>query len=333
MTSDAPSHAPFFIIGNDRSGTTMLRLILDRGAQTALPTESMFLGDFAPVRRRGGLDDHDAAVRFTERVWNHPKVALWELDGEPTPPPVGLSHDEAYRWAIEQPYLAYMRRDGKTRWADKTPYYLEWVDEIKAVFPEAKFIELVRDGRDVGLSIMPLPFGGNNAWVTGRDWARGIRLGQAAHERWPGDVFTVQYEQLTADPAPYIQRMCEFLGMEYSPDMLNVEKTDSSKIVADQAEWFTNLWAGINQKSVGKWKRKMSEKDQAIFLAAAGPELAAHGYEPGAGGVPATVGPVRSAWYLTANFARRLVNLVKLRIFQERGRELRYVVTRRMQRT
>lgn len=342
---------PFFIVGNDRSGTTMLRLILDRSAAFAIPTESMFLGDFAPVRRgaggrgarggpaaqghgsgdeTGGLGDHAAAAAFARRVWQHPKVRLWGMDGEPPVPPTGLSHDEAYRWCVEAPYLEFMRREGKTRWGDKTPYYIEHVDEIAAIFPEARFVELVRDGRDVALSIMPLPFGANNAYVAARDWARGIRLGRAAAARYPERWHTVRYEQLTAEPEAHIRALCAFLDISFTPDMLNVEKTDQRKVVADQAAWFGNLWAGINQGSVGKWKRKMPERDCAIFQAVAGEELDAHGYEPGPRPIP--VGGIDAARWQAGNFGQRLVNLWKLRIVQERGRELRYVARRKLQR-
>ena len=91
--NDAASHAsgdapPFFIVGNDRSGTTMLRLILDRSGDLAIPTESMFLGDFAQVRAGSiNLGDHAEAVAFARTVWNHPKVALWDLPGEAPVPP------------------------------------------------------------------------------------------------------------------------------------------------------------------------------------------------------------------------------------------------------
>ena len=74
--------APFFLVGHDRSGTTMLRLILDRG-QAAIPPESMFLADFSPVFRRGGLEQPGRAERLLREVWNHPHVRLWNLAGEP----------------------------------------------------------------------------------------------------------------------------------------------------------------------------------------------------------------------------------------------------------
>ena len=312
----------------------MLRLILDRSGDLAIPTESMFLGDFAQVRAGSiNLGDHAEAVAFARTVWNHPKVALWDLPGESPVPPEGLTHAQAYRWCVEAPYRAFAARDGKARWGDKTPYYLAWLDELKAVWPEARIIELVRDGRDVALSIMPLPFGGNNVWVAGSDWARGIRDGQAAASRWPNDVLTVKYEDLTADPEPHIREVCTFLGITYHADMLNVEKTEKHKVVADQESWFTNLWAGINQKSVGKWRSRMSPREQAVFAAAASEELEFHGYDLGEHAGSVNVGSARSAAYQVTNFGGRLKNFVKLRIVQERGRELRYVAKRKLTRS
>lgn len=312
----------------------MLRLILDRSADLAIPTESMFLGDFAKVRTGArNLADHAAAIEFARTVWSHPKVALWNLPGDAPVPPAGLTHIDAYRWCIEAPYRAFAERDGATRWGDKTPYYLSWLDEIKAVWPDARIIELVRDGRDVALSIMPLPFGGNNVWVAGNDWARGIRDGQAAVSRWPDDVLTLKYEDLTADPEPHIRAVCEFLDIAFHGDMLNVEKTEKHKVVADQEGWFTNLWAGINQKSVGKWRTRMSAREQAVFAAAAGEELELHGYDLGEYAGSVQVSNARGTAYQVANFGGRLKNFVKLRIVQERGREIRYVAKRKLTRS
>jgi hypothetical protein len=328
----ASAAAPFFIVGNDRSGTTMLRVILDRADGIAIPTESMLLGDFARVRRHGDLSTAAALDAFVQRVWKHPKVALWGIEGNPPAAPSGLDHASAYRWAVEQPYRAFALRDGAARWGDKTPYYLDWIDELKAVWPDARIIELVRDGRDVALSIMPLPFGGNNVHVAASDWARGIRLGRAAAERYVGDVLTVRYEDLTGNPGAEVQRVCTFLDIPYEERMLAIEESPSDKVVADQQAWFTNLWNGINQGSVGKWRTRMSARDLEIFAAAAGDELEQHGYELGVA-QRASFGPLHRAWWVTANFARRWVNLVKLRIVQERGRELRYVVGRKLGRS
>lgn len=329
------SRPPFFIVGADRSGTTMLRLILDRaGAGAALPPETMFISDFLGAWHEGGLDDHAAAVALTRRVWNHPKVRQWGIGGEPELPPPGLPHEEAFRWAVEQPYLAYMRRDGKQWWADKTPPYIDRIDELAAIFPGAKFIELVRDGRDVALSILTVPFGDATTWHAARRWAHCVRVGAEQRRRRPDDVLLVRYEDLVAEPEAHVRRICEFLDIDFDPDMLRVEETDPSKIVAHQQAWFSNLWGGINQRAVRRWERQMPTREQREFLAAAGPELEMHGYAPGASATePLVPGALRRAWLGLRNIVGRIVNLVKLRLVEERGSELRWVIARRLGRS
>lgn len=321
---------PFFIVGSDRSGTTMLRLMLDRASDgPAIPPETMFITDFRGVLRGGGLDEHDAAKEFTRRVWGHPRVQLWGIQGEPAVPPAGLSHADAFRWAVEQPFLAYMRRDGKQWWADKTPPNIDHIDLLAEVFPGARFVELVRDGRDVALSMQTMPWGDNNAWTCGLRWAACIREGERQRAARPEQMLLVRYEDLVTDPRQQLERVSEFLGIEYDDEMLAVEKTDTSKL--QHQDWFSNLWQGINTSAMDKWRTKMDEHDQRVFLAAAGPELALHGYDDG-GLEPAIVGAWRRRRYEVANFARRLVNFVRLRVITERGAELRWVIARRLAR-
>jgi hypothetical protein len=317
---------PFFVVGNDRSGTTMLRLVLDRGG-VAIPPESMYLVDFARVRRNGDLSDPAAAAAFLRRVWEHPRVRLWKLPGDPPTVPSGVGHADAYRFAVEAPFRAYARVQGKERWADKTPLYLAHLEELDAVWPAARFVVLVRDGRDVALSLMGVPFGPNNVWAAARFWAAGIRRGEAAARRYPGRVITLRYEDAVSDPKAEVRRLCEFLGLSYEDDMLAIERSDASKVVKDQAGWFTNVWAGINPSAVGKWRSAMTPRQQAVFSAIAGPELERMGYEPGE--APAELGANVRA-YQAHDAAMRGVNFVRLRLLQERGREVGYVLKRKL---
>ena len=119
------------------------------------------------------------------------------------------------------------------------------------------------------------PFGPNNVWAAARFWARGIDLGADAEKRLGDRVLTVRYEDLVVDPATHVERLCAFLGLEFDPEMLAIERTDASKVLKDQAGWFTNVWAGINQSAVGKWRREMSPRQQRVFDQVAGPQLEA----------------------------------------------------------
>ena len=329
MPSEDASAPPFFIVGNDRSGTTMLRLILDRSS-VAIPPESMFLVDFEHVRQAGGLGDPDAAAAFMRRVWEHPRVRLWGIEGDPPAVPPGLTHEEAYRFAVEAPFRAYAELNEKERWADKTPLYLAHVGTLAEIWPEARFVVLVRDGRDVALSLLGVPFGPNNVWAAARFWARGIDLGTEAADRFGDRVLTVRYEDVVDEPAAQVKRLCEFLGLDYEHDLLAIEHTDSAKVLKDQAGWFTNVWAGINSTAVGKWRREMSPDDQRVFDQVAGAQLERMGYErrPAEG----TLSSREVARYRTHDAAMKGVNFVKLRLIQERGREVGYVLKRKLAR-
>jgi Sulfotransferase family len=327
MTAEASD--PFFIVGNDRSGTTMLRLILDRGPDVAIPPESMFLTDFASAFDEGVPADAAAAQRLTEQVWNHPKVRLWQLPGAPPPVPAGLSARDAYRWIAEAPFKAYAARHGKARWGDKTPHYVHHVDHLLRVWPRARFVVLVRDGRDVALSLRRMPFGPNNAWAAAQWWARGIRAGERAQLEHPGAVLTTRYEDLAREPEREVPRICEYLGLSYAPEMLALERADRSKIVPEQASWFPTIFDGINTRAVGRWQREMPRRDQRLFAALAAPELARLGYNVDARPA-AEPSPLQQRWFHYHNELMRNINFLRLRLVQERGRELGFALRRRL---
>ena len=110
-----------------------------------------------------------------------------------------------------------------------------------------------------------------------------------------------------------------------------IEQTDTAKITEDQAGWFTNVWAGINTDAVGKWQREMSLHDQAIFESVAGDELRELGYET-SGRPASTAAALEAPVYAAHDAALRVVNFVRLRLVQERGREVRHVVKRKLAR-
>jgi Sulfotransferase family len=312
------SDSPFFLLGHDRSGTTMLRLILDRG-DVAVPPESMFLLD---------VDPGQPAEDVLRAAWNHPRVQLWGLSGEPPALPAGLNGMDAFRFAVSAPFVAYAEQQGKRRWGDKTPAYIGHVGRLAEIWPNARFVHLIRDGRDVALSVMNVPFGPNNTWAAARSWATAIRQGHKAAERYRGRVLEVRYEDLVSKPADEVAAICDFLGLTYSDDMLAIEGTDRSKVVAEQSVWFTNVWSGITAAAVGKWRTELTPRQIEVFETVAGKELRALGYETS----DATSSPALVPAYAAHDAAMRGVNFVRLRLVQERGREVRHVLRRKLAR-
>ena len=269
---------PFFIVGNDRSGTTMLRLIVDRGPDAAVPPESMFLTDFAAAFESGGPRDERAARQLMREVWEHPKVRLWQLPSQPPAIPPGLDPPDTYRFIAAAPFEAYAALHGKQRWGDKTPHYVHHIDHLLRLWPQARVVVLVRDGRDVALSLRGMPFGPNNAWAAAQWWARGIRAGARAQREHPGAVVTVRYEDLARRPHEEVPRLCDFLGLRY-PTTCSRWRSPTRPDRARPGRLVPDAVRGHQHHSIGRWERAMSRRDQRIFAALAGDELEQLGYD------------------------------------------------------
>jgi hypothetical protein len=197
-----------FVVGVGRSGTTLLRLMLDAHPQLAIGPETQFVPDLIHVD-----DPVDAIVGA--RTWGD----------------FGLDPDEFARRASGQElagvlrafYSLYAESQGKPRWGEKTPGYVRNMDSIATVLPEARFIHLIRDGRDVALSRRARGMGADKPMAkTANLWRRRIEDARGQAQRLDGRYIELRYEDLVADPQPHLLRICEFIGLEFDPAMLRV---------------------------------------------------------------------------------------------------------------
>ena len=193
-----------FIVGVPRSGTTLLRFMLDAHPALAIPPESGFVSVIADLEE----SDDTLRSRFVEIVLG------WE-----TWPDLSLT-PEAFRATAQsiRPFTAgaglralchlHASRFGKPRWGDKTPLYCTALDRVRRVLPEARFIHIIRDGRDVALSLGPLWFAaGNDPETLARFWRAQIEAARALGVGRP-DYLEVRYEALVREPRREFERVC-----------------------------------------------------------------------------------------------------------------------------
>lgn len=264
--------APFFIVGSARSGTTFLRLTMNAHPQVAVPPESRFITELHEGRDEVDVDE------FLDRLAQHKRFAAWEL-------PIGSVREKlsgrtrvGYAEAISAAYLAYAEAQGKQRWGDKTPRYVENIPELASLFPEARFIHLIRDGRDVALSYADVPFGPKNVAKAAELWAnrvaRGIRDGRELER---GRYIEIMYSDLVEDNEGEIKDICSFLALDFDPAMLDPEKTKKGALA--RAERFNPHVKEQPIRRVRSWKTDMPPEHIEIFEAIAGDVLSELGFE------------------------------------------------------
>ena len=292
------SEPPLLVLGVRRSGTTLLRVMLDRNSLIAIPDESYFVPQLA--RRHPGTVDPDAFLDDLRRL---PTLREWglPLDDVARRLRPGMSTGEAIGAVFE----AYAAREGKSRWGDKTPMYMQYLQLLERLFPTARFVHLVRDGRDAALSFLSMPAGiVTEGWGHPRDaegfacqWRTEVAAALALGRRvGPERYLELRYEELVARPEEELQRICAFAGLPYEPRMLGyVGEVDLSGKPHQQR------LAQPPTVGVRDWRSDMSEHDERAFEAVAGDLLAELGYEvrAGAGGARLRLASYRSvtaAW-------------------------------------
>jgi hypothetical protein len=263
--------APIVLGGCGRSGTTLLRMMLDSHRRICCGPESSLF-------RRRAVDPDGLAAKFGfER-------------GE-----VRALYDAARsRPAFIESFAGLcMRRAGKARWAEKTPRNISRLAVIFRCFPAARFVHVLRDGRDVACSLRTHPrhkvVDGTlvplDTWkpISGgaRRWVRDIE----ASRRWWGDprFHTVRYEDLVLHPRPVLERLMAFLGEDWDEAMLAHAAAASPFRDATRFAQNPEALGAVTTTSIGRWQRELDARDKRIFKRIAGRLLVELGYasDPG----------------------------------------------------
>jgi Sulfotransferase family len=275
-------HPPFlFVVGCGRSGTSVLRTVLDTHSDLAVVHEGHFV---VPLSRRrvyyerpGGFD----VERFTAHLLAAPTIGgnlgfgpddvRAALDGAPV---------ADYADAIRRLFRYYAKRQGKSRYGDKMPGYVLRIPVLAQLFPEARFVHIIRDGRDVALSAMAIDGRGRDPVTLALDWRHRVLAGRTSgRQLGPRRYHEVRYEQLLAEPPTQIASLCRFLDIDYEPAMLRFfERADAvpDKVRANPRHARLAEPLSVGQRS---WRTAMSRADLERFEAVAGDLLSELDYE------------------------------------------------------
>jgi len=273
---------PFFIVGCPRSGTTLLQVLLDQHPDIAIPPESFFFERFAPVLSAyGNLTEPAERLRLAHDVLRDERIIDWHLDLDAAAL-CERADGPGARGLIEALFQAYAEQHGKQRWGDKTPQHALCIPHIRALFPEAQIIHLLRDGRDVAESMMRITIGPGTVTGVARRWDRMVREVDRQRATLPAAQYLeVRFEDMIRDPDATRGRVFTFLGE--SPDVCDplagaIPETASRRQALAAVDHHDALAHGFRNNKIGVFRHRFSAREIGWFESIAGDTLRTHGY-------------------------------------------------------
>lgn len=261
----------FFIVGSARSGTTLLRMMLNAHPEVAVPPESRFVVE---LYRSDDVQVDD----FLERLDAHPRWTAWDTPIEDVRAQLTGLTTVPYPEAIEAAYMAYAQNRNKKRYGDKTPRYIEDLPLLARLWPEAKFVHLVRDGREVALSYADVPFGPSTVAKAAALWKdRVVRGMEQGRPLGPHRYAELRYERLLANPQAEVEALCSFLDLDFNPAMLDYSERARSEVLDRARLYNPNVTRSITKTR--SWDEQMPPSQVEVFEAIAGDTLEELGYE------------------------------------------------------
>jgi hypothetical protein len=256
--------SPIFLIGSERSGTTLLRLMLDHHPEIAFNLESeFFVSDISDNGIFPGAADYRNGLRGN-RVFGHSHFIIHE--------------DLDFPALVNDFLLQKVVRDRK-RIVGATVHY--GFSKLRYLWPKARYIYLLRDGRDVACSVVDMGWAGN-AFVGANWWLEAEREWEQFQKVLPRDSWIeLRYEDLVQNSEAQLRRLCNFIGVNFSERMYGYVAT-SGYSLPDPTQAF-------------KWREKLGPGELRLLEARMGAQLSARGYEL-TFKVPLRVGQVRTKW-------------------------------------
>jgi hypothetical protein len=273
---------PIFVIGPERSGTTLIMTILGCHPRIAVPEVAWFYPRFHPyLQTYGDLENPENLRVLAEEMLFGLKTPFWGLTVNPrTVVDEVLSHlrENSFAGIYCAALEWYANHLKKPRWGEKTPHNLFFIDAILHDFPNAQFIYLIRDGRDASAEHLESAFGPTNVYCAATTW----KLCQDAVKPWREKLqgtqwLDVRYEQFVRNPEVELQKICNFLEEAYTPEMLQFHQTEIAQRRASTKD-HKPLGHPVSDRYVGIYQELLSRRDQRIYAGVAGAELSELGY-------------------------------------------------------
>lgn len=267
---------PVFVVGCHRSGTTLLGAMIGGHPEVITIPEAQFVAELIPSDAATHPIQPSAIIDAIEEHWRY-KIWRFDLKGK-RPEPKGLdgAYADAIRWLVGE-YAETHGRQSPRYWVDHQPGHGQYLARLDRHFPKLKVIHIVRDGRAVAASLMPLDWGPNEIHSAAYFWEQRLAwcLGAAAYlgqER----VLLIRYEDVLLEPEKSMRRVAEFLGLPFHEDMLHGKGLSVPKFTIQNHQLVGSL---PDPARIDDWKTRLTQRQIEIFEAITGDLLRYFGYK------------------------------------------------------
>ena len=278
VTNERPSFP--FVVGCGRSGTTLLRAMLDSHPNLAVPAETKFIARMGKARGRYELPGGFAVDEFVEDMYRMTDLdARWALPRATIHARLRETAPHDYPEAVRRVFATMAEARGKSRYGNKTPIHVMTMPLLARLFPESRFVHLIRDGRDVALSYFDTEFGPKTITEAALHWRRHVRTGRADGRRLgPARYVEIRYEDLIRDPEQVLRSLCDFLDLEFDALMLQYHERSADVIGGIKLPQYHQRVA-LPPTRRRDWQAEMKPADTAHFEVIAGSLLETLRYE------------------------------------------------------
>ena len=241
------NNPPFFIIGNPRSGTTLLRLMLTSNPKVSIPPEAGFAVWFYKKYEQKEIN-LSVLQELACDIYSSKKFDNWNLSLEEIKDAFNDKSIVSYTEAINKIYMLYAIKNMKPTAisGDKNNFYLSEIATILLIWPTAKFIHIIRDGRNVACSYKDInkmklsspssPKLPSQITDIATEWSNNNRIiSESLKYVSPRNYVEIKLEDLISNNENILKELCRFLGVEFSPEMIEYYKGDTSKF--ENMEW------------------------------------------------------------------------------------------------
>ena len=263
--------APIFVVGQARSGTTLLSALLGRHPRIAVSPETHFF--LRHARTRAELSRHVSVKNAMELVRDG--YGLSDLTVNPNDfRTLYVPSKQRAQELFDLSMRLFLLRQGKERWCEKTPGHILKIPIIRSKYPEARIVNLVRDPRAVINSLEGVPWSVDSIILNAFQWWRCIR---AAERHQEGGLISLRYEDLATRPRAVLVAVCTFLEEDFAPEML--EGSDVDGLVPGwEKAWKEKVFEGVDHSRAEAWRNELSQPRQDLLQILLGRVMRRWGY-------------------------------------------------------